>query len=47
MWRDSGAGKELCNEEETIREVAFVGDIVRLSGGCEATVTTGTRCGWV
>ena len=37
----------LCVEVKTVREVTYHGDRVRAGGGCEAAVTTITRCGWV
>ena len=31
---------------ETVREFTYLGDRVNAGGGCEATVTARTRCGW-
>ena len=39
--------EKLCNEVETVREFAYLGDRVSTSGGCEASVTSRTRFGWV
>ena len=39
--------EKLCSEEETGRELAYLGDWVSAGGGCEAAVTARTRCGWV
>ena len=36
----------LCDEVETVREFTYRGDRVNAGGGCEAAVTTRTRCGW-
>ena len=36
----------LCNELETVREFTCLGDRVSANGGCEAAVTTRTKCGW-
>ena len=35
-----------CDEVETLMEFTYLGDRVSASGGCEAAVTAGTRCGW-
>ena len=32
---------------ETLRELTYLGDRVSAGGGCEATETARTRCGWV
>ena len=37
----------LCDEVETVGEFAYYHDRVSACRGCEAAVTTGTRCGWV
>ena len=39
--------ERLCNEEETVREVIYLGDWVSVGEGCEAAVTARTRCGWL
>ena len=36
-----------CDEAETVWEFTYLGDRVSAGGGCEATVTARTRCGWV
>ena len=36
----------LCGELETVRDFTYLGDRVSAGGGCEAGVTTRTRCGW-
>ena len=36
----------LC-DVETVSEFTYLGDMVSAGGGCEAAVTTRTRCGWV
>ena len=38
--------EKLCDEVETVREFIYLGDMVSAGGGCEAAVTTRTRCGW-
>ena len=38
--------EHLCDEEETIREYAYLGDRVIVGRGCEATVSARTRCRW-
>ena len=42
-----GQEERLCDEVETVREFTYLGDRLREVGGCEAAVTTRTRCGWV
>ena len=37
----------LCDEVETVSEFTYLGDRVSADGGCEATVTARTNCGWV
>ena len=37
----------VCDEVETAREFPYLGDRVSADGGCEAAVTSRTRCGWV
>ena len=32
---------------ETVREFTYLSDWVSAGGGCEAAVTSRTRCGWV
>ena len=32
---------------ETVRQFTYLGDRVSAGRGCEAAVTTRTRCGWV
>ena len=39
--------EKLCDEVETVRGFAYLGDRVSASGGCEAGVTAKTRCRWV
>ena len=39
--------EKLCNEVETGRQFAYLGDRVSAGGGREAAVTARTRCGWV
>ena len=39
--------EKLCDEVETVREFAYLGERVSVGGGCEAAVTAITRCGWV
>ena len=39
--------EKLCDEVETVWEFTYFGDRVSAGGGCEATVTTITRCWWV
>ena len=39
--------ENLCDEEETVWDVTYLGDRVSAGGGCEPTVTARTRCGWV
>ena len=39
--------EKLCDEVETVREITYLGNRVSIGGGCEATVTTKTRCEWV
>ena len=38
---------KLCDEVETVRDFTYLGDRVSAGGGCEAAVTSRTRCGWV
>ena len=38
--------EKLCDEEDAVREFAYLGDRVSASGGCETVVTARTRCGW-
>ena len=37
----------LSDEVETVSEFTYLGDRVSASGGCEAAVTSRTRCEWV
>ena len=37
----------LYDEVETVREFTYLGDSESAGGGCKATVTARTRCGWV
>ena len=37
----------LCDEVETVREFAYLGERVSVGGGCEAALTARTRCGLV
>ena len=46
-WRGSGAGTNLCDEVEAVREFTILGGRVSAGGGCVAAVTARTRCGWV
>ena len=39
--------EKLCNAVETVREFAYLGDMVSVGGGCEAAVAARIRCGWV
>ena len=39
--------EKLCDEVETVRDFIYLGDTVSAGGGCEAAVTTRTRCWWV
>ena len=39
--------EKLCHDVKTVREFAYLGDRESAGGGCEATVTARTRCGWV
>ena len=39
--------EKLCDEVETVKEFPYLGDRVSAGEGCEAAVTTRTRCGWV
>ena len=39
--------EQLCDEVETVSEFMYLGDRVSAGGGCQATVTARTRCGWV
>ena len=39
--------ERLCDEMETVRKFAYLVDRVSAGGGCEASVTERTRCGWV
>ena len=39
--------EQSCDEVETVSEFTYHGERVSIGGGCEATVTTRTRCGWV
>ena len=36
----------LCDEVETVREFAYLGNRVKSGGVCEAVVTVNTKCGW-
>ena len=38
---------KLCDDVETISAFMYLGDRLSASGGCEAALTTRTRCGWV
>ena len=35
--------EKLCNEVETVREFAYLGDGLNSDGGCEAAVTVRTK----
>ena len=37
--------EKLCDEVETARKFAYLGDRVSAGGGCGAAVTARTRCG--
>ena len=39
--------EDLCDEVEAVRELTYLGDRVSEGGGCEAAVTTRTRCGLI
>ena len=39
--------EKLCDEQKTVNEFTYLGDRMSAGGGCEAAVTTRTRCGWV
>ena len=39
-----GQEEKLCDEVETVRELAYLGDRVGACGGCEAAVSSRTRC---
>ena len=39
--------EKLCDEEETVREITYLGDRVRAGGGCEAVVTGRKDVGWL
>ena len=39
--------EKLCDEVKTVREFTYHGDRVSAVGGCEAAVTSRTRCGCV
>ena len=39
--------EKLCDEVVTVKEFTYLGDRVSVDGGCEAAVTSRTRCGWV
>ena len=39
--------ENLCTEVKNAREFVYLGGRVSAGGGCEASVTTRTRCGWV
>ena len=36
-----------CDEVETVREFAYLGDSVNAGGGCEAALTARAGCWWV
>ena len=38
---------KLCDEVVAVGVFTYHGDRVRVSGGCEAAITTRARCGWV
>ena len=38
--------EKLCDEVETVRELAYLSDRVSAGGGCEEAVTARTSCGW-
>ena len=38
---------KLCDEVETLSEFTYLGVRVSASGGCEAAVTSKTRCWWI
>ena len=35
-----------CNEEETVKALTYIIDMMSASGGCKADLTAKTRCGW-
>ena len=37
----------VCDDVETAQDFAYLSDRASAGGGCEATVTTRTRCRWV
>ena len=39
--------KKLCDDVKTAREFTYHGYKMSAGGGCEASVTARTRCGWV
>ena len=39
--------EKLCDEVQTVLEFTYLGDRVSAGGGCEASVTARTRCGWI
>ena len=39
--------EQLCDEEETVREFAYLGDMVSAGGEYEPAMTVRTRCGWL
>ena len=39
--------KKSCDEVDTVREFAYLGDRVSACGGCDSAVTARTRCGYV
>ena len=39
--------ERLCDEVEAVSEYAYFGDRVSAGGGCEAAVTSRSRCWWV
>ena len=36
-----------CDDLETVKEFTYLGDRVRVGGGCEAALTVRTRCWWI
>ena len=39
--------EKLCDEVKIAKELTYLGDRVSAVGGCDASVTARTRCGWV
>ena len=46
-WRGSGAGRKVMWLSGNCKEFTYLGDRVCAGEGCQAAVTTITRCGWV